>query len=286
MPGRLRVTQTRSTISHIARNRATIRALGLHGIGSSSILPDNPAVRGHGPPGPLPRRPSRSSPRARTRRPRRSTDEDPRPAPRRGVGHQADPGRPRHRRRQGQDRRPRHEGPALARRRLDPGLVRGRPDAPPHPDPEAPRLPQHQRHRVRGRQRRRDQRGDRGRQAARSRRARRSRSTPTPSRRPAWSVATGCRSRSSATARSSAKLFVLADAFTQSAREKIEAAGGTAQVIEIPTSPLAALGRRVRPTSRRPPPSRAAPPRPGAKPPPRRPRPTSRRRGRGRRGGR
>jgi large subunit ribosomal protein L30 len=46
MPGRLRVTQTKSTISHIARNRATIRALGLHGIGSSSILPDNPAVRG------------------------------------------------------------------------------------------------------------------------------------------------------------------------------------------------------------------------------------------------
>ncbi|OGO55151.1 MAG: 50S ribosomal protein L30 [Chloroflexi bacterium RBG_16_72_14] len=46
MSGRLRVTQTRSTISHIARNRATIRALGLHGIGSSSVLPDNPAVRG------------------------------------------------------------------------------------------------------------------------------------------------------------------------------------------------------------------------------------------------
>jgi large subunit ribosomal protein L30 len=46
MAARLKVTQTRSTISHIARNRATIRALGLHGIGSSSILPDNPAVRG------------------------------------------------------------------------------------------------------------------------------------------------------------------------------------------------------------------------------------------------
>ncbi len=46
MPARLKVTQTRSTISHIARNRATVRALGLHGIGSSSILPDNPAVRG------------------------------------------------------------------------------------------------------------------------------------------------------------------------------------------------------------------------------------------------
>jgi large subunit ribosomal protein L15 len=39
-----------------------------------------------------------------------------------------------------------------------------------------------------------------------------------------------------------AKLFVLADAFTKSAREKIEAAGGTAQLIEIPSEPLAALG--------------------------------------------
>ena len=46
MAGSLKVTQTRSTISHIHRNRATIRALGLHGIGSSSILPDTPAVRG------------------------------------------------------------------------------------------------------------------------------------------------------------------------------------------------------------------------------------------------
>jgi large subunit ribosomal protein L15 len=39
-----------------------------------------------------------------------------------------------------------------------------------------------------------------------------------------------------------ATLFVLADAFTKSARTKIEAAGGTAQVIEIPTEPTAALG--------------------------------------------
>jgi large subunit ribosomal protein L30 len=43
---RLKVTQTKSTISHIARNRATIRALGLHGIGSTSIVPDNDATRG------------------------------------------------------------------------------------------------------------------------------------------------------------------------------------------------------------------------------------------------
>jgi len=42
-----------------------------------------------------------------------------------------------------------------------------------------------------------------------------------------------------------AALFVLADAFTRSARAKIEAAGGTAQVIEIPSSPLTALGVEV-----------------------------------------
>jgi len=46
MPGKLRVTQIRSTIGHIARNRATIRALGLRGIGDSVIVPDNPATRG------------------------------------------------------------------------------------------------------------------------------------------------------------------------------------------------------------------------------------------------
>jgi large subunit ribosomal protein L30 len=46
MPGKLRVTQTKSTISHIARNRATVRALGLKGIGSSVVVPDNDAVRG------------------------------------------------------------------------------------------------------------------------------------------------------------------------------------------------------------------------------------------------
>jgi large subunit ribosomal protein L30 len=46
MAARLRVTQVKSTISHIARNRATIRALGLHGIGSSVEVPDNEATRG------------------------------------------------------------------------------------------------------------------------------------------------------------------------------------------------------------------------------------------------
>jgi large subunit ribosomal protein L30 len=46
MAGRLRVTQTKSTISQIARNRATVRALGLHRIGDTVEIPDNPATRG------------------------------------------------------------------------------------------------------------------------------------------------------------------------------------------------------------------------------------------------
>jgi large subunit ribosomal protein L30 len=46
MAGKLRVTQTKSTISHIARNRATIKALGLKGIGSTSEIVDNDATRG------------------------------------------------------------------------------------------------------------------------------------------------------------------------------------------------------------------------------------------------
>ncbi len=46
MAGKLKVTQIKSTISHIARNRATIRALGLHGIGSTRTIADNPATRG------------------------------------------------------------------------------------------------------------------------------------------------------------------------------------------------------------------------------------------------
>ncbi len=40
----------------------------------------------------------------------------------------------------------------------------------------------------------------------------------------------------------STALFVVADAFTASARTKIEAAGGVVNVLEVPTSPLAALG--------------------------------------------
>ena len=46
MAGNLRITQIKSTIGHIARNRATIKALGLHGIGSSVEVVDNEATRG------------------------------------------------------------------------------------------------------------------------------------------------------------------------------------------------------------------------------------------------
>jgi len=46
MAGKLRVTQVKSSISHIARNRATLRALGLRGIGSTVEVPDNDATRG------------------------------------------------------------------------------------------------------------------------------------------------------------------------------------------------------------------------------------------------
>jgi large subunit ribosomal protein L30 len=46
MAAKLRVTQIKSTISHIARNRATVRALGLKRIGHTVEIPDNPATRG------------------------------------------------------------------------------------------------------------------------------------------------------------------------------------------------------------------------------------------------
>jgi large subunit ribosomal protein L30 len=46
MAAKLRVTQTKSTISQIARNRATVRALGLRRIGDTVEIPDNPATRG------------------------------------------------------------------------------------------------------------------------------------------------------------------------------------------------------------------------------------------------
>lgn len=44
--GKLRVTQVKSTISHVARNRATVRALGLKRIGHTVEVPANEATRG------------------------------------------------------------------------------------------------------------------------------------------------------------------------------------------------------------------------------------------------
>ena len=46
MAARLRVTQVKSSISHIERNRATARALGLRRIGDTVEVPDNAATRG------------------------------------------------------------------------------------------------------------------------------------------------------------------------------------------------------------------------------------------------
>jgi large subunit ribosomal protein L30 len=45
-PATLRVTQIKSTISHIERNRATVRALGLKRIGHTVEVPANDATRG------------------------------------------------------------------------------------------------------------------------------------------------------------------------------------------------------------------------------------------------
>ena len=44
--GRLRVTQVKSGIGTKPKHRGTLRALGLHGIGSSNTLPDRPEIRG------------------------------------------------------------------------------------------------------------------------------------------------------------------------------------------------------------------------------------------------
>ena len=40
------VTQTRSAIGTKPKHRGTLRALGLHGIGTSNTLPDRPEIRG------------------------------------------------------------------------------------------------------------------------------------------------------------------------------------------------------------------------------------------------
>jgi large subunit ribosomal protein L30 len=42
----LKVIQIRSSISTKPKHRGTLRALGLHGIGTSNTLPDRPEIRG------------------------------------------------------------------------------------------------------------------------------------------------------------------------------------------------------------------------------------------------
>ena len=42
----LKVTQTRSQIGAKPKQRGTMRALGLRGIGQSNTLPDRPEIRG------------------------------------------------------------------------------------------------------------------------------------------------------------------------------------------------------------------------------------------------
>ena len=44
--GAVLVTQVRSSIGTKPKHRGTLRALGLHGIGTSNTLPDRPEIRG------------------------------------------------------------------------------------------------------------------------------------------------------------------------------------------------------------------------------------------------
>jgi large subunit ribosomal protein L30 len=46
MPAKLRVTLVKSPISHTARTRGTLRALGLRRLGATVEVPDNPQMRG------------------------------------------------------------------------------------------------------------------------------------------------------------------------------------------------------------------------------------------------
>jgi large subunit ribosomal protein L30 len=44
--GAVQVTQVRSGIGTKPKHRGTLRALGLHGIGTTNTLPDRPEIRG------------------------------------------------------------------------------------------------------------------------------------------------------------------------------------------------------------------------------------------------
>jgi large subunit ribosomal protein L30 len=46
MPDKVKVTLVKSTVSHTARTRSTVRALGLHKIGDAVEIADTPEMRG------------------------------------------------------------------------------------------------------------------------------------------------------------------------------------------------------------------------------------------------
>ncbi len=243
MPGSLRVTQTKSTISHIARNRATVRALGLHRIGDTVIVPDNPATRG------MVRQVRflvevKELPESTVRRRRH---EAPRSAPRPGfhteracVSDEASPpGRARPR---AEARRARRRAPA----------ARSRPGSRADRRRSIMRIPK--------------LRGFRNRfkieyevvnvgRIAELVEAGRLETPPANGGKRGPTTVNQDILRATGLVRSVRKplkilgggdvgvpLFVMADAFTKSAVAKIEAAGGSAQVIEVPSEPLAALG--------------------------------------------
>ena len=197
----------------------------------------------HGPPGPLPRDRRGDAPGRGRRRGDQVKLHDLKPAP--GLAQGEAPRRTRHRRRPGQDRGSRHQGPEGASRRQDPGLVRGRPDAAPPAHPEAARLPE----------------------PVQDRRSRSSTSATSPALVELGELEGGempgrrsprRRARAPITVNQeilraaglvrrldrpmkvlgggelSTALFVVADAFSASARSKIEAAGGTVSVLEVP----------------------------------------------------
>ncbi len=46
MATKIKITQTKSTIRRLQKQRSTLRALGLHGIGKSVIQENTPAISG------------------------------------------------------------------------------------------------------------------------------------------------------------------------------------------------------------------------------------------------
>ena len=253
MAAKLRVTQVKSTISHIARNRATVRALG--------PAPDRRHRRGPGQPRHARAWSARSASSSASRR---------------------SPGRPLPRRRHEAPRPP--AGRRLAHRRGR-GSVAGSPPARARPPVAAPRA----RRRAPVARSRPGSRAARPRSTCASRSCAASRTafkieyeivnvgrigelaelgafetgdSPGGKAKPAKAAPVTVNQeilRAVGLVRTldrpmkvlgqgdlDVALFVVADAFSKSAVAKIEAAGGSVQVLEIPTGPLPALGRRRR----------------------------------------